>query len=72
MCFDLLSARQDLNPADFFFLHRVFLHVFVCPQFCAAAYDVATRLNWEFGSFCLPLFLGAMYFFAILVVNGFP
>jgi hypothetical protein len=46
---------------------------FVCPQFCAAAYEVAMRLNWEFGSFCLPLFQGAMYFLQFwLLLTGFP
>lgn len=63
MCFDLLSVRQDLDQADFFFLPSRFFACFcVCSQFCAAAYEVAVRRNREFGSFCLPLFLGAMYF----------
>ncbi len=60
------------ESGGFFFPPSRFFACFcVCPQFCAAAYDVAMRLNWEFGSFCLPLFLGAMYFLQFLLLMVF-
>jgi hypothetical protein len=72
MRFDLISARQDLDPADSLFLHRIF-SMFLCELtvLCCCIWG-GHETQSGIREFVPAVVSGCHVFFAVLVGNSFP